>query len=96
MEFVSKRKRDRDRDNIEKKAEYGKAGVKEYWIIDRFQRKMTVVQYKGRSQKVTVVAEKDIYRTPHLPGFELILARILEAADRIAQATLRKPRRHKR
>jgi Uma2 family endonuclease len=87
VELVSERKRDRDRDYIEKKADYGKVGIKEYWIIDRFRRTMTVVSYRPRGPKELVIAEKDTYRTPLLPGFELVLARILEAADRIAEAT---------
>jgi Uma2 family endonuclease len=86
VEFVSKRKRDRDRDYIEKKREYGKAGIKEYWIIDRFQRTLTVVQYGPRGTRERIILEKAIYRSPHLPGFDVPLAAILEAADRLAEA----------
>jgi Uma2 family endonuclease len=86
IELVSVRKRDRDRDYVEKRREYGKAGVKEYWIIDRFRRTMTVVSYMPRGTKERVVAEKDTYQTRLLPGFKLPLAQILEAADRLAQA----------
>ena len=42
VEFVSAKKRDHKRDYEEKKAEYLAIGVREYWIIDRFQRIMTV------------------------------------------------------
>src|SRR6516162_1863153 len=38
VEFVSSGKRNRARDYVEKKQEYGAAGLKEYWIFDRFQR----------------------------------------------------------
>lgn len=39
---------------------------------------MTVFR-KGKAEQV--VAEKEIYRTGLLPGFELPLARLLELAD---------------
>jgi Uma2 family endonuclease len=86
VEFVSKRKRDRDRDYIHKKREYAKAGIKEYWIIDRFKRTMTVFKYQPKGIKEVIIQEGEIYKTPHLPGFELPVARILEAADRLAKA----------
>jgi Uma2 family endonuclease len=78
IEFVSKERRDRRRDYQEKRREYLAAGVIEYWVIDRFQRIMTVFR-KGRPEQV--VAEKEVYRTDLLPGFELPLARLLELAD---------------
>jgi Uma2 family endonuclease len=78
VEFVSHSSRDRHRDYIAKRAEYGAAGVREYWIIDRFRREMTVFRIDGSEQ---VVAEAEIYSTPLLPGFELPLARTLRKAD---------------
>lgn len=86
VEFVSRRKRDRDRDYIEKKREYAKTGMKEYWIIDRFERTLTVVKYQRKGSQEQVIKESETYKTPLLPGFELPLARILEAADRLAKA----------
>jgi Uma2 family endonuclease len=44
IEFVSASKRDFQRDYIDKRDEYLRAGVREYWIIDRFRRRMTVVR----------------------------------------------------
>jgi len=79
VEFVSKRRRDRDRDYQEKREEYLAAGVLEYWVIDRFRRRMTVY---SSNRPEHVVLEKDIYRTHLLPGFELPLARLLGVADR--------------
>jgi Uma2 family endonuclease len=84
VEFVSKRRRDRVRDSEGKRQEYLEVGVREYWIIDRFRRVMTVVrplagQLLGAEE---VVAESDTYATPLLPGFELPLARLLVIADR--------------
>lgn len=81
IEWVARRKRDRQRDHIEKRDEYHEAGVREYWVIDRFRRIMTV--YRGRDQEI-VVREGETYTTPLLPGFELDLARLLAIADRCA------------
>lgn len=41
-EFVSEGKRDRERDYETNRDEYMELGVKEYWIIDRFEKIMTV------------------------------------------------------
>jgi Uma2 family endonuclease len=82
VELVSKGKRNRVRDYKAKRREYRKIGVAEYCIIDRFRRTMTVCRLDGSEQ---VVHEGDTYRTSHLPGFELPLARLLAAADRWAK-----------
>jgi Uma2 family endonuclease len=79
VEFVSEGKRNRLRDYHEKRAEYLAAGVREYWIIDRFARTLTAC----RSGSPDVEIPHDgTYQTPLLPGFELPLARLLAVADR--------------
>ena len=89
-EFVSKRKRDRVRDYEEKRREYQALGVREYWVIDRFNRTMTVFKnIPGEPAEVVVKAE-ETYRTSLLPGFELPLARLLKVADDWAKATSRR------
>jgi Uma2 family endonuclease len=80
-EFVSKRKRDRVRDYEEKKREYEARGVREYWVINRFDRTMTVFKNIPGEPPVTVVKAEETYRTPLLPGFELPLGRLLKVAD---------------
>ena len=77
VEFVSKRKRDRERDYKTKRDEFMRLRIQEYWIIDRFLRIMTVFIRQGTKIKQVVVAENEVYRTPLLPGFELPLARLL-------------------
>lgn len=77
VEFVSDSSRDRRRDYEAKRQEYREIGVREYWVIDRFLRRMTV--YRG--DDVAVVAEQDVYCTELLPGFELPLGRLLKLAD---------------
>ena len=79
VELVSKSRRDRRRDYVEKKEEYREAGVKKYWIIDRFARRMTVSFVDGREQ---VIGEAETYRTPVLPGFEVPLSTLFMVGDR--------------
>ncbi len=82
-EFVSRRLRDRVRDYEVKRREYEVIGVLEYWIIDRFQRIMTIFRSQpGPGEPAEqVIKENEVYRTPLLPGFELPLARLLKVAD---------------
>jgi len=80
IEFVSSSSRDRKRDYIEKRQEYAAAGVREYWIIDRFRRSMTV--FCG-TETEHVIRESDTYTTELLLGFELHLSRLLEISDRV-------------
>jgi Uma2 family endonuclease len=81
VEFVSAGKRNWRRDYVEKRREYLGLGVAEYWIIDRFQRTLTVYRDPAAGAAETVIPEGEVYRTPLLPGFELPLARLLAAAD---------------
>jgi Uma2 family endonuclease len=89
IEFVSASKRDFQRDYIDKRDEYLRVGVQEYWIIDRFRRRMTVI--RGGATPVTemVITERDTYTTPLLPGFELPLAQLLAVADALEAAERR-------
>jgi Uma2 family endonuclease len=85
VEFVSRGKRNWLRDYVLKRAEYLQAGVKEYWLIDRFRRTLAVfTRGRGRVRR-RVYSEDHVYSTELLPGFELPLARLLELADRWAE-----------
>ena len=83
VEFVSAGSRNWKRDYIEKRDEYLALGVAEYWVINRFERNMTVFR-KKRSKKISeqVISERQIYHCDLLPGFELRLARVFAVADR--------------
>ena len=83
IEFVSRSKWDYLRDYVLKRDKYLRIGVKEYSVIDRFRRSMTVYQHAEPVERV--VAESENYRTPLLPGFELPLAKLLVQADRWAR-----------
>ena len=86
VEFVSAGRRNRQRDYVDKRLEYLEAGITEYWIIDRFQRTLTVIHNRPAGPEERVITEPATYQTPLLPGFELPLARLLAAADQQAQA----------
>jgi Uma2 family endonuclease len=81
-EFVSAGKRDRQRDYEEKRDEYMELKVKEYWVIDRFRRTMTVFFIQGGKTRKRVLRENQTYTTDLLPGFELPLASLFALADR--------------
>jgi Uma2 family endonuclease len=82
VEFVSAGSRSRRRDYEAKRDEYLALGVREYWVIDRFRRTMTIFRIVGSAVQEQIVAENDVYRPALLPGFELPLAKVLAAADR--------------
>jgi Uma2 family endonuclease len=85
VEFVSADRRDRERDYVDKRREYLGIGIREYWIIDRFRRQMTVFRNQPAGVEEVVIPENETYRTPLLPGFELSLARLLAVADLMNQ-----------
>lgn len=85
MEFVSAGKRNLFRDYELKRDEYLASGVQEYWVIDRFQRTLTVFTRQGRKTRKQVFHEDQVYTTNLLPGFELPLARLFALANRWAE-----------
>ena len=85
-EFVSARRRDRQRDYVDKREEYREAGILEYWILDRFQRTMTVIRFLPTGPEELVIRAGQTYESPLLPGFQVPLDRLLQAADRWAEA----------
>jgi Uma2 family endonuclease len=78
VEFVSPGKRSRFRDYEAKRQEYLDAGVREYWVFDRFRRQLTVYRPDGAA---TEFAETSVYRTSLLPGFDVPLVTIFREAD---------------
>jgi Uma2 family endonuclease len=82
VEFISAGKRDRQRDYEDKRDEYLPLGVKEYWVIDRFKKTLTVFWLEGDRVRKKVIRVNQKYKTALLPGFELPLAQLFAAADR--------------
>jgi Uma2 family endonuclease len=93
VEFVPSRRRDVLRDYETKRDEYLAAGVREYWVIDRFRRIMTVYRKGIAGPTHEVVAEAQTYQTRLLPGFELPLARLLSRADQWKKTRPQRPRK---
>jgi Uma2 family endonuclease len=77
FEFVSPSKTDKRRDYVEKRADYEKFGVPEYVIVDRFDKKVTVLTLGETGYQERVLALADVYRSPLLPGLEVRLAEVL-------------------
>jgi Uma2 family endonuclease len=60
-----------DRDYIEKREEYLRIGVCEYWILDPFKRQLLVLQRAGDIWEEVVVLPGMVYQTHILPGLEV-------------------------
>jgi Uma2 family endonuclease len=82
VEFPSAGKAAWTRDYVDKRDEYLALGVREYWVIDRFRRVMTVYSIESGQAVEKQIMDGEVHRTGLLPGFELPLARLLAAADR--------------
>lgn len=90
VELVSSGKVNQERDYIVKRAEYREAGVRQYWVVDRFRRTLTVYDFHSEKDEEQLIPEGKTFETPLLPGFVLDLKRLLALADRWAK---QKPRR---
>lgn len=82
VEFTSSRPADARRDYEEKRNEYRDVGVQEYWIVDRFRRTLSVYRWRGKRWAKQILGDQEIYRTPLLPGFELLLAELFAVSDK--------------
>ena len=60
-----------DRDLIDKREEYLRAGVREYWVLDPAARSLLVLRRAGDVWEETRVAPGATYRTHFLPGLEV-------------------------
>ena len=69
FEFVSPSRKDRHRDYVSKRADYQKIGVAEYVIVDRFERKVTVLTLQAGGYSERVILADGTYESPLLPGF---------------------------
>ena len=85
VEFVSKGKINQERDYVAKRAEFREIGVREYWVIDRFRRCLTVYRFTSEKDEEMLIQEDQTYETPLLPGFVLSLKPLMAIADRWAR-----------
>ena len=59
--------------------------MKEYWIIDRFSKTMTVCIFADERDQELVIPADQTYATTLLPGYELPLGKLIELANRWAR-----------
>ena len=81
IEVVSPGAAARRRDYETKRAEYLAYGLREYWIVDRFDRTVTVLTRAGDSWTERVFAGDDSASGLVLPGFAARLPELWEAAE---------------
>ncbi len=77
FEIVSGGGEDRKRDYVDKRAEYLRAGVREYVIVDCFDSRVTVLRrVRGRFDE-SELGPRDNYTSPLLPGLKIPLKPVL-------------------
>jgi Uma2 family endonuclease len=69
------------RDYQEKREEYFRFGVSEYWILDADRREMLVLRRSRGRWVERTIQPPEIYKTRLLPGFEFSCALVFQAAD---------------
>jgi Uma2 family endonuclease len=68
------------RDYVEKREEYFRIGIQEYWIIDLEKQQMLALRRGDEEWIEHVVQPSDVYRTDLLPGLEFSLEAVFAAA----------------
>jgi Uma2 family endonuclease len=76
FEIVSPGRESRHRDYVKKRSEYERLGVKEYVIVDRFKKQVTVFTLAAGGYQSRVLTAADTYTSPLLPGLVIPLAEV--------------------
>ncbi len=76
FEIVSPGRTSRNRDYIKKRSEYERLGVREYVIVDRFKKRVTVLTLGPGGYQEQVLSNSDTYTSPLLPGLAIPLAEV--------------------
>ncbi len=83
MEVVSGGPEDRKRDLQTKRAEYARAGIQEYWIVDPQEQRITVLILNGKSYREHgSFAAGSRATSVLLPGFAVSVADVFAAGER--------------
>lgn len=75
----------KERDYVEKREEYLRAGVQEYWIFDGERREFLVLTRDGDQWAERRIHPPDKYASTSLPGLEVDCAAVFAAADAVGQ-----------
>ena len=81
MEIVSEGREARDRDYVAKRQEYLAYGLLEYWIVDPFERKVTVLTRRGDLWHEQIFSGDQSAEGLVLPGFSVRLPDLWAAAE---------------
>lgn len=82
IEIASEGTSDRERDFVEKRAEYAAAGIPEYWIVDPAARTILVLSLDGAAyREAGTYAAGDVARSVVLAGFAVDVGRMFAEAD---------------
>jgi Uma2 family endonuclease len=77
FEVVSGGGEDRKRDYVDKRAEYLRIGGREYVIVDRFERQVTILRRSRGRFVESHLGQTDAYTSPLLPGLKIPLKEII-------------------
>lgn len=80
IEIVSEGREAHDRDYVAKRQEYLAFGLLEYWIVDRFERNITVLVRRGDIWSERVFSDDQSAEGVFLPGFAVRLLDLWDAA----------------
>ena len=77
VEIISEGASNRKRDLIDKRADYARAGIAEYWVVDPESQEVTVLRLQGSEYADSVpLGISDFVRSTVVPGFEIPVAKV--------------------
>ena len=77
IEIVSEGASNRKRDLIDKRADYARAGIAEYWVVDPESQEVTVLRLQGSEYADSgPLGISDLVRSTVVPGFEIPVAKV--------------------
>jgi len=68
------------RDYVEKRDDYFRVGVQEYWIVDAGRQEVLILNRSGEEWSERVLRPPKVYRTRLLPGFKFACEPVFQAA----------------
>jgi Uma2 family endonuclease len=89
VEVVSEGSEARERDYVTKREEYLAYGLREYWIIDPFARRVTVLIRAGDAWRERVFVDGQLAEGLALPGLTLAVSDVWAATDPDAETSER-------